>query len=116
MIKKLLYNPEPQCLLMIGAYRSNEVQPHHLLSMILNEIITEKHTNLDIIDLEPLKEECVKQIVCATLHCENPDSPVTTMNADENNGDGADRSVHKLSRMIFDKTDGNPFFVLQVRG
>ncbi|RUP48833.1 hypothetical protein BC936DRAFT_143881 [Jimgerdemannia flammicorona] len=114
MIKKILYNPDSQCLLVIGAYRSNEVQSGHLLSLILNDIIADKKAKLHIIDLEPLKEVSVRQIVCATLHCDDTLSPETAVDIMDEDVRNEERSVVKLSRLIFDKTDGNPFFLLQV--
>ncbi|AFY36418.1 ATP-binding sensor histidine kinase [Calothrix sp. PCC 7507] len=80
-------------MLLIGAYRDNEVNPVHPLMLTLNEI-EKKQTTINTITLAPLNQETVNQLVADTLKCSQ------------------DLAL-PLSRLVFQKTQGNPFFSLQ---
>ncbi|MEH2318233.1 AAA family ATPase, partial [Nostoc sp.] len=80
-------------LLIIGAYRDNEVNPAHPLMLILSEIAKTLFT-INTITLGPLSQIKVNQLVADTLKCtENLALP--------------------LSQLVSQKTQGNPFFAIQ---
>jgi predicted ATPase/GAF domain-containing protein/tRNA A-37 threonylcarbamoyl transferase component Bud32 len=94
LLEMLLSDTHTKHLLLIGAYRDNEVQPGHPLSMMLGGL---KKSGLSFteIRLAPLDEPTVVDFVTDMLA-----SP-----ADE---------VRPLGAVIFQKTQGNPFFVQQL--
>ena len=80
-------------LLVIGAYRDNEVDAAHLLTWALDRLQAEG-ARLESVALTSLSLGDLVQFLRDTLH-----------------GDEAD--VEPLARLILQKTDGNPFFVIQ---
>jgi PAS domain S-box-containing protein len=80
-------------LLVIGAYRDNEVNDTHPLMTMLDDLCA-RSLPIRTIILAPLTEEHVREIVAATLQCS-----VT--------------EVESLSALIYGKTRGNPFFTFQ---
>ncbi|WP_052754386.1 PAS domain S-box protein [Calothrix sp. 336/3] len=80
-------------ILLIGAYRDNEVNAGHLLMLTLNDIHKAKIT-INRIILAPLSPTTVNILVSETLQCSN-------------------NTVWKLSQIIHKKTEGNPFFIVQ---
>ncbi|MBU3917396.1 serine/threonine-protein kinase PknK, partial [bacterium] len=91
LIKLLMNNHEVHYLLLIGAFRDNEVGASHPLTLTLEDM--EKSGNaIEIIHLSPLKELHVNQLMEDTLHTERKKSG-------------------PLAELVFQKTQGNPFFV-----
>ncbi|QMS90511.1 AAA family ATPase [Nostoc edaphicum CCNP1411] len=80
-------------LLLIGAYRDNEVNPAHPLMLALSEI-QKTQAMINTITLAPLSQGQVNKLVADTLKC--PQSLAWT-----------------LSQLIDQKTQGNPFFASQ---
>ncbi|CBN56975.1 MULTISPECIES: trifunctional serine/threonine-protein kinase/ATP-binding protein/sensor histidine kinase [Kamptonema] len=80
-------------LLLIGAYRDNEVNPGHPLMLTLSEM-QKKQATINTITLAPLNQVTVNQLIADTLKC--PES-----------------SALPLSQLVFQKTKGNPFFATQ---
>ena len=80
-------------LLLIGAYRDNEVTPSHPLMRMLASIRTAE-ARIDRITLNPLRLEDVNQLLADALRC-------------------AGELVHPLARAVHEKTAGNPFFSIQ---
>ncbi|WP_437850537.1 AAA family ATPase [Sorangium sp. So ce363] len=80
-------------LLLIGAYRDNEVGPAHPLRLTLAEVRKRGAAFGDIV-LEPLSAVHVGALVAETVR--TPEA-----------------QVEPLSRLVYEKTGGNPFFVLQ---
>jgi predicted ATPase/signal transduction histidine kinase/GAF domain-containing protein len=80
-------------LLLIGAYRDNEVNSGHPLMLTLSEI-QKKTATINIITLAPLNLEKVNQLVADTLKC-------------------SENLALPLSRLVFQKTQGNSFFATQ---
>lgn len=78
-------------MLMIGAYRDNEVDDQHGLSLMIAEL---QKDGIQPVDLKvmPLPYEDVRHMIEDTLH--QPD-------------------VKDISRLIYDKTKGNAFFTIQ---
>ncbi|WP_437893555.1 AAA family ATPase [Sorangium sp. So ce124] len=83
-------------LLLIGAYRDNEVGPAHPLRLTLAEARKRGATVSELV-LEPLSAAHVGALVAETVHA--PHAPT--------------EHVEPLSRLVYEKTGGNPFFVLQ---
>jgi len=80
-------------LFLIGAYRDNEVNPAHPLMLTLNEI--EKTTaKINTITLAPLNQVRVNQLIADTFKC-------------------AENLTWTLSLLVYQKTEGNPFFTTQ---
>lgn len=80
-------------LLLLGAYRDNEVDATHPLMRMLNELRRESVRITEII-LGPLSEEHVRALIGDTCNVDR-------------------KSTTHLARLIMDKTAGNPFFVNQ---
>lgn len=97
LIKYILTSVDVNYLLIIGAYRDNEIREGHPLIQMLDEVRDGLGSSnfLDQIILEPLQEHAVNQMVADTLkrHCKDTSLP---------------------SSYIYRKTKGNPFFVSQL--
>src|SRR3954466_15830702 len=93
LMEDLLTEPDVQHVLLIGAYRDNEVTPTHPLMRKL-EAMRQAGAMLQDIVLAPLAPEDVQQFVADALHCE------------------PERAA-PLAQLIYDKTAGNPFFAIQ---
>ncbi|WP_224365628.1 trifunctional serine/threonine-protein kinase/ATP-binding protein/sensor histidine kinase [Hyalangium versicolor] len=94
LIEQLLSQPETPPVLWIGAYRDNEVSPTHPLVPVMNEV-RKAGAKITDLRLDPLSLEQVTQLVTDTLP-----------------GVGAG-IVTPLSELVYEKTGGNPFFLLQ---
>lgn len=90
LIRMLVSDTTMNHLLIIGAYRDNEVGPGHPLMHMIAEMERDKVVQLHI-QLLPLKEEHVAQMVHDTLSMD-------------------DVETHRLTECIFSKTQGNAFF------
>lgn len=80
-------------LLLIGAYRNNEVFATHPLTLTLNLVI-KSGTEVNTITLESLDQDSLNHLVADTLSCD-------------------DNLEKPLAELIYQKTQGNPFFVTQ---
>ena len=89
----LLTQPDVKNLLLIGAYRDNEVDSSHPLIGKL-DAIRKAGAAVQEIFLGPLTREHLEQLTADALHCE-PDR------------------VSPLAQLIHEKTAGNPFFAIQ---
>jgi serine/threonine protein kinase len=96
LLEHLVTEPEVQYLLLVGAYRSNEVSPSHPLMRTLAAIQKAKITVREII-LAPLQLDDFSQLVADTLHCER-------------------ERAKPLAALVHEKTGGNPFFANQFLG
>jgi PAS domain S-box-containing protein len=93
LMEDLLTRPEVEHLMLIGAYRDNEVDATHPLMRRL-EAIRQAGTIVQDIVLAPLAHEELRQLVADSLHCEP-------------------ERAKPLAQLIHDKTAGNPFFAIQ---
>jgi PAS domain S-box-containing protein len=93
LLADLVTRPEVGSLLLVGAYRDNEVSPSHPLMQALGAIRQAGAPVQDIV-LAPLSLEEVGRLVADTLHC------------------GAERA-EPLAKLVHEKTGGNPFFAIQ---
>ncbi|MGK3987086.1 AAA family ATPase [Sorangium sp. So ce136] len=80
-------------LLLIGAYRDNEVGPAHPLSLMLSDARKGSAAVTDIV-LAPLSAAHVGALAAEAVHA-------------------SAEQVEPLSRLVYEKTGGNPFFVRQ---
>ncbi|HEY9643904.1 MAG TPA: AAA family ATPase [Coleofasciculaceae cyanobacterium] len=97
LIQVLMTNPDCRHLLLIGAYRDNEVNSLHPLMKMLEEI-QQTGSIIHQIVLRPLEREHVYQIAVDTL--------VETTDRH--------RLLEDFATLLFHKTQGNPFFVTQL--
>jgi predicted ATPase/signal transduction histidine kinase/tRNA A-37 threonylcarbamoyl transferase component Bud32 len=108
LIELLITNPESKYLLLIGAYRDNEVSPTHPTIQTI-EKIKASGAPVNNIVVKPLELSHVSQLVAETLG-EKP--PQTT------NGRYPERKAQQASKplaeLIYQKTQGNPFFITQL--
>ncbi|MEG3895647.1 MULTISPECIES: AAA family ATPase [unclassified Microcoleus] len=93
LMQVLMSQREAGYLLLIGAYRDNEVSPAHPLMLTLEEL-NKASATVNIITLAPLSQESLSALVADTLQC------VTAI-------------AQTLSQLIYQKTKGNPFFAAQ---
>ncbi len=80
-------------LLLIGAYRDNEVFPAHPLMLTLDEV-NKADAVVNTITLQALSQNSLNKLVADTLNCSN-------------------NLAQPLTQLIFQKTQGNPFFSSQ---
>ena len=93
LIEDLLTHEDVRHLLLIGAYRDNEVGPTHPLMRKL-EAIGKADTAVQDIKLAPLSLDDLTQLIADSLHCEH-------------------EYADPLARLVYAKTGGNPFFAVQ---
>jgi PAS domain S-box-containing protein len=93
VLEDLLTQSDTPNLLLIGAYRSNEVDCAHPLMRKL-EAIRNAGAIINEIPLAPLNQEDLRRLVADALRCEPAQS-------------GA------LAQLTYNRTLGNPFFVIQ---
>jgi PAS domain S-box-containing protein len=93
LMEDLLNRSDMRHLMLIGAYRNNEVNPSHPLMRKL-EAMRQAGAILQDIVLAPLTREDLAQLIADSLHCE------------------PERAT-PLAQLIHDKTTGNPFFAIQ---
>jgi PAS domain S-box-containing protein len=93
LLEDLLTRSELQHLMLIGAYRSNEVDAAHPLMRKL-AAVRQAGAQLEEIQLVPLTCEHVGELISDALRC--PPAHVTS-----------------LAQVVHEKTAGNPFFVIQ---
>ncbi|HEX3991890.1 MAG TPA: AAA family ATPase, partial [Acetobacteraceae bacterium] len=93
LLDDLLTRSELQYLMLIGAYRDNELDATHPL---LRKLIAIRQAGAPVheIRLAPLARDDLGQLIADTFHC------------------NSDRSA-PLARLVQEKTEGNPFFVIQ---
>lgn len=93
LLRLLLSQADMGHLLIIGAYRDNEVDENHIFSLTVAEL-REEGTPINGITLRPLGLPVVNQIIADTLS--------TTP-----------KRAAALVEVVFAKTQGNPFFMRQ---
>jgi PAS domain S-box-containing protein len=93
LLEHLLTHPEVRHLLLVGAYRDNEVSPSHPLMRTL-EAIRNAGAQVREIVLAPLEPRDTGQLVADALHCEPA-------------------RARPLAELVQEKTGGNPFFAIQ---
>jgi PAS domain S-box-containing protein len=92
-LEDLLVQQDLAHLLVVGAYRDNEVDPAHPLMRKLSAIRQAGAAEQEI-RLTPLSSDDLAHLIADTLHCES-------------------QPALSLAQLLHEKTSGNPFFVLQ---
>src|SRR5882762_963182 len=93
LLEDLLTQADVRHLLLIGAYRDNEVDAAHPLRRKLDAIRNEGG-KVEEITLTPFAPEQLGQLIADALRCEPGDAVL-------------------LTQLVHEKTAGNPFFVIQ---
>jgi PAS domain S-box-containing protein len=93
LLEHLVTHSEVRHLILIGAYRDNEVGPAHPLLRTL-EAIRNAGARIQQIVLVPLQIEDVGRLVADALHCKP-------------------ERARPLAQLVHEKTGGNPFFAIQ---
>jgi len=93
LLEHLVTHSEVRHLLLIGAYRDNEVGPTHPLLRTL-EAIRIAGARVQEIVLVPLRIDDVGRLVADALHCDL-------------------ERARPLAQLVQEKTGGNPFFAIQ---
>jgi predicted ATPase len=93
-LMKILMEGNRGYLLLLGAYRDNEVSPAHPLMLMVAEL-NQAQKIVQAINLTPLNFGDIDRLVADTLHC------------------AANGSTVPLTELIDRKTQGNPFFITQ---
>eukprot|EP01125_Pyxidicula_operculata_P005926 TRINITY_DN2070_c0_g3_i1.p1 TRINITY_DN2070_c0_g3~~TRINITY_DN2070_c0_g3_i1.p1 ORF type:complete len:2083 (-),score=253.85 TRINITY_DN2070_c0_g3_i1:129-6377(-) len=95
LLEILLTTHEVSYLLVITAYRNNEVDATHIVSRFFERMrSTMPSDGVDEIVLDQLSEKHINEIICDTLNSEREE-------------------CQSLSDLVRDKTGGNPFFIRQ---
>ena len=90
-IENLLQDRETNYLLIIGAYRDNEININHPLQLSINNL-NKNNIEITTLTLEPLHLDNIQQLLQDTLS-------------------GSLEKIQSLAQCIFEKTHGNPFFI-----
>lgn len=93
LLEDLLVQPDVRHLLLVGAYRDNEVDAAHPLMRRL-EAMRGTGAEVSEVALAPLRESDLAQLIEDALHCARP-------------------PALSLARLVHAKTAGNPFFANQ---
>ncbi|MBW4680444.1 MAG: AAA family ATPase [Microcoleus vaginatus WJT46-NPBG5] len=112
LLQLLSTDSDSHYLLMIGAYRDNEVNPTHPLIQTL-EKIQQAGAVVNNIVLRPLDIKNVSQLVVETLGEKESEKGEEAQTDSSNSLTPSDRSK-PLSELLFNKTGGNPFFLTQL--
>ncbi|MDA0673035.1 MAG: serine/threonine-protein kinase PknK, partial [Cyanobacteria bacterium] len=91
LMQRLLMEPEGHSLLLIGAYRDNEVGPTHPLTLTLEQLRTEGG-DYETVPLRPLALPDITELVMDALRCDQ-------------------QAATALAHLLQSKTGGNPFFL-----
>jgi PAS domain S-box-containing protein len=92
LLEHLVTHPDVRHLLLVGAYRNNEVNSSHPLVRTLDAI--RKAGAFVEISLAPLAREDLERLIADTLSC-------------------APNDAAPLARLVHEKTGGSPFFAIQ---
>ncbi|MEG3949288.1 MULTISPECIES: AAA family ATPase [unclassified Microcoleus] len=93
LMQVLMSQSDMGYLLTIGAYRDNEVFPAHPLMLTLEEMKKDSAT-ISTLTLNPLSQSHINDLVADTLSCTKV-------------------IAQPLSELVYQKTQGNPFFATQ---
>src|SRR3954469_9461884 len=93
LLDDLLTRSHLKHLMLVGAYRSNEVDTTHPLTRMLEDIRAARGKIVEI-TLAPLGKNNLRQLLADSLHCRS-------------------ERAAPLAQLVHDKTGGNPFFAIQ---
>jgi len=89
LLRRIVTSREQSHLLLIAAYRSNEVVAGHPLSSLLDDL--KAQDNIHYLPIEPLDKGAIAELVADSMCCEL-DKPT------------------ELTELLYNKAKGNPFF------
>ena len=92
LLADLVTHPDVRHLILIGAYRDNEVSSSHPLMRTL-EAIRKAGANVQEIVLAPFTRNDLSQLIADALHCKT-------------------ERARPLAQLVHEKTRGNPFFAI----
>jgi predicted ATPase/class 3 adenylate cyclase len=95
LLEMMLINDKVKNLLFIGAFRDNEVDPTHPLSISIKKL--DNWINLHSINISGLDKDETKELITETLH-----DPIHNQN--------------DFTEILYNKSDGNTFYTLQLLG
>jgi PAS domain S-box-containing protein len=93
LLEHLVTHSEVRHLLLVGAYRDNEVSPSHPLLRTL-DAIRKAGARIQEVVLAPLGLDDLGQLIADAMHCEP-------------------ERARALAQLVQEKTGGNPFFAIQ---
>ena len=93
LLEYLLTHSDVQHLLLVGAYRDNEVNSSHPLMRTLGAL-RKTGVRIEEVVLTPLTLEDVSRLVADAIHCKRD-------------------TAYPLAQLLHEKTGGNPFFAIQ---
>jgi serine/threonine protein kinase len=93
LLEHLVTDPDVRHLLLVGAYRDNEVSPSHPLMRTL-DAVRKAGARIQEVVLAPLKVDDVGRLLVDSLHWSRD-------------------SAHPLAQLVHERTGGNPFFAIQ---
>ncbi len=94
LIQLLMSEPDSKYLMLVGTYRSNEVEATHGLITTLNQM-QKNGVVVNAIPLRGLELQDIQELLCDSLNA------------------AGDR-IAPLAQFVYHKTDGNPFFSIQL--
>ncbi len=94
LLQHILQDGSERCVLIVGAFRDNEVDETHGLSLCI-AAIERANGRVERLQLRNLEPAHVASLVADTLHC-------------------SEATVAPLAALCFEKTRGNPFFLGQL--
>ena len=95
LIDTILTDDVSHHLLLVGAYRDNEVDASHPLTAAVNALVSEERLRVSRLAIDSLTPNSIIQLLWDTLHADRED-------------------LDQLQQLVLDKTAGNPFFLKQV--
>jgi PAS domain S-box-containing protein len=93
LFERLITDPDVRYLMLVGAYRDNEVTSSHPLTQTL-DAIRKAGARMQEIVLAPLRVDDIDRLVADALHSER-------------------NVAQPLAQLVHEKTSGNPFFAIQ---
>jgi predicted ATPase/signal transduction histidine kinase len=93
LIEDLVLAPDVSSLMLVGAYRDNEVDANHPLTRVVRNA-EQSGASVHELVLGPIAIDDVRAFVVDALRCDEGEA-------------------QSLARFVFDKTGGNPFFMIQ---
>jgi diguanylate cyclase (GGDEF)-like protein len=94
LVEHLVKDDAERCVLVVGAYRDNEVDAAHPLQVAI-DALERNQVHVGRLKLDNLAPEHVRQLIADTLHCDED-------------------TVATLADLCVEKTQGNPFFLSQL--
>lgn len=94
-LRQVLTDGELAHLLLIGAYRDNEIGPAHPLTAMLDDIRLAAQTRFEELSLPPLQHADLQQLVGDALHC-------------------MPGPAGELAEVLQRRSEGNPFFAIRL--